>query len=145
MRGRKKRGGVGVVHESGAKPGFVGGVLEEAADEIRHAGNHLADRDVLANPEAHLARGLLQFRGHPVEHLKFEGGLGQADLLELGDRGPDRSGVVASEGEFDAALSECRGVEWMKARAIRSKQASESDFRLQTGTGQPISSAWIVS
>ena len=107
MRRRKQGGGIGVVHESSAKPRLVGGVLKEPSNEIRHAGNHLADRDVLANPEAHVARGLLQFRGHPVEHLNLEGCLGQTDFFELGDRRPDRSGIVASEGEFDAAAFEC--------------------------------------
>ena len=104
VRRREKRRGVGVVHESRAEPRLVRRVLEQPADEVRHAGDHLADRDVFADAEAHLVRGLLQFGGHAVEHLQFEGGLRKIRLLELGDRGRDGSGVVAAEGELHAAF-----------------------------------------
>jgi hypothetical protein len=56
------------------------------ADEVRHAGDHLADGHVLADAQAHVGGGVLELVGHAVEHLELEGLAGQAALLERGER-----------------------------------------------------------
>ena len=71
-------------------------------------------------------------------------------------RGRPHFSSVASAAAIERALCEpsasftppsprLRGVFSMKYCATRSKHASVSHLRLQTGTGQPCCSAWMVS
>ena len=93
------------VGEARAEPRLVRGVLEQAAHEVRHAGDHLAHRHVLAHAKVHLGAGGLQLVAHAVEHLQLERRAGQAEALDLGERRRDRPGVVRAERELHAALA----------------------------------------
>ncbi len=102
MRAGEKEGWIGVVEEAGLEPGLVGRVLEQAANEIGHAGDHLADGDVLAHAEVHLRGGVLELVGHAVEHLQFECGVGQAAFFQSGEGIGDGADVVRAERELDS-------------------------------------------
>ena len=57
----------------------------------------------------------------------------------------DGADVVRAQGQLDAPLPARRGMASTNIAAIRSKQASVARLSVQTGTGQPIRSAWITS
>ncbi len=82
----------GLAHVLDAEETLVGGILEQAADEIGHAGEQLADGAVFADAVAHLEERHLQFVGHAVERLELVGARVDAEALGLGDdvgAGPD--------------------------------------------------------
>ena len=62
----------GLLDEGLAQEGLVGGVLEQAADQVGHARHDLTDGHVLAHAQPHLDDGVLDGLGHAVEHLDFE-------------------------------------------------------------------------
>ena len=126
--GGEQDGGVGVVEEAGLEPGLVGGVLQQAADEVGHAGDHLADGDVLADAQAHAGAGVLELVGHAVEHLEFNGLAGELAALEPGEGGRDGADVVRAEGELDPAL----------AGLARAGIEEDLDHVLEAAVGLPL-------
>ena len=68
------------------EPGLVRGVLEQAPDEVGHAGDDGADRDVDAGAVALLDDGVAQLLGHAEEHLK----------LDVASRGPARCALTTA-------------------------------------------------
>ncbi len=113
-RGRRRRDqllDVGALGEGVAQERLVGGVLEQAAHEIGHAGNELADRRVLAQPQAERAHGRLDGVAHAVQHLDLEAVVGHAETAGGGHGGRERPHVVAGEGrahDVDALQHEAR-------------------------------------
>ena len=84
----------------GAEESFVGGVLQQAAHQIGHAGQQGADGAIFADPVPALDEGCLQFVRHAKERLEFVGA--GIDLTALGLR----DGVGA---RADVVRGECRG------------------------------------
>ena len=93
-----------VLVEAGAKPRFVGGVLQQAAHQVGHARNHLADGNVLARAQAHFGHCGFQLVRHAVEHLHFERVLREIELLAQGERVSDGAHIVRAQGELDTTL-----------------------------------------
>ena len=97
-----------------AEERLVGGVLQQAAHQVGHARDQLADRGVDPDPLAQQAQGGVDRPGHPVEHLQLDravgqpggpgGGqaVGQATEVVTGEGRPDRAGAV--DQVADAAL-----------------------------------------
>ena len=118
----------------------VGRVLEQAAHEVGHAGDQLADRRVLAQAQAQVAHRRLDRVAHAVQHLDLEGVLGQAERLRASRsrRASERTLWLANAGRI------CCGCSSMM-RARRSYIASLSGLCVNTGTGQPSWAASTVS
>ena len=122
--GRRRRRGdqlldVGALGEGAAQERLVGGVLEQAAHEVGHAGNELADRRVLAQAQAHGAHRRLDGVAHAVQHLDLEAVVGHAaggGRWRWPPRASARCGC-AKAGRTTSTLSSMR-------RARRSKETS---------------------
>ena len=71
---------------AGIEPRLVRRVLEQAAHEIRHAGNDLPDRNVDAGAVPSFGDGCAQTLGHPVQRLELDVGVVEAGLARLDDR-----------------------------------------------------------
>ncbi|MGB7547515.1 MAG: hypothetical protein WBM14_07195, partial [Terracidiphilus sp.] len=85
---------------------MIGGVLEQSADEVGHAGDERADGDVLAQAQAsgddRPAEGLI----HAVEHLDFERGRGQVGRFQRGQGVGDGAQIVRADGQVHAAFAD---------------------------------------
>ncbi len=92
---------VGVVVMAEAQEAGVGGVFQQPAHEVGHAGEQIADRRVEPHAVAEAAQQLALRLGHAVEHLYLEGvGLeAEARGAGQGDRGGAE--VVRAEGRVD--------------------------------------------
>jgi hypothetical protein len=93
----------GLAHVLDAEETLVGGVLEQAADEVGHAGEQFADGAVLADAVAHLQQRGLQFVGHAVERLELVGARIDAEALGLGDGVGDERTLC--EAKFGVTMS----------------------------------------
>jgi hypothetical protein len=144
-RGRRSSSaGVGVVQEAGLEPALVAGVLEQAAHEVGHAGDHLADGDVLAHAQAHLGGGVLELVGHAVEHLEFDAPRAAGRAARA--RRARRRWSARCASPSASFTPPCRRVRprlghasrkiWPSARSTRRSATSP-----HTGQGQPCCSA----
>jgi hypothetical protein len=88
-----------IVHEVSPQESFVGAVLEEAADEIRHSREELPDRGIVPNGVSHLPQRAFRRLGHPIEHLELEGLTGDASFLRSDQHRGDRPDVVGAGGK----------------------------------------------
>src|ERR1043166_1699292 len=86
-----------ILGEFGAQKSFVGSVLEQTANEIRHAAEQLADRTIFANAIAQVDKCALDRSGHAVEQLELKPA--RWDFKFMGDclRGGDAPNVVRAE------------------------------------------------
>ncbi|MDZ7726945.1 MAG: hypothetical protein U5Q44_01415 [Dehalococcoidia bacterium] len=80
------------------EPGLVGGVLEQAADQVGHPRDELASGDVDADQVAKLGDGLAEPFGHSVEHLEFNVLARKAGDLGADHGLGDASRVVRGKG-----------------------------------------------
>ena len=87
-----------VPHELPAEDGLIGGVFQQAADEIRHAGDEFAQRRIDAKPVARLHDRILQGFRHPMQHLNLDGQLVQALAFGFRHRQRDMAQVMRAEG-----------------------------------------------
>ena len=72
MGASRQLGGVGAAGVRGEE-GVVGGVLEQAADEVGHAGHEVADRAVGADTAAGGGDRGLRVVAQPAQDLELEG------------------------------------------------------------------------
>ena len=100
------------VGEAGPQPGLVRRVLQQPADEIGHAGNHLADGHVLANADVAGGDGRAKLVGHAGELLHFIGGGGEIVLFQQGQDVSDGADVVRAGGQLYAAFVR-HGAAWI--------------------------------
>ena len=77
---------------------LVGGVLEEPAHEVGHAGQQVADRAVLPHAPAARHQRRLELVRHPVEGLELVGPRVDPEPLGLRDRVRAGADVVRGEG-----------------------------------------------
>ena len=90
---------LGILGKALAQEGFVGGVLQQAAHQVAHAGNHVAVGAVQADAAGHLEDALADRFGHAVQHLEFVARFRHAQFLgHLHDR-RDGADVVGGAGE----------------------------------------------
>jgi hypothetical protein len=94
------RGG-GVVGKLRLEKSFVRSVFEQPPHEIRHAGQQLAHRTILAHAITHLDQGALDRARHSIKQLKFEPALIDAELMRVGLRVRNAADVVRTEGRGD--------------------------------------------
>ncbi len=76
---------------------FVRRVLQETADEVRHAGDEIAHRRVDAHAKSEPAKRSVHRLRHSVEKLMLDGRVGQAARPRAGDPVGDAAHVVAAE------------------------------------------------
>src|ERR1043166_7763391 len=86
-----------ILGEFGAQKSFVGSVLEQTANEIRHAAEQLADRTIFANAIAQVDKRTLDRAGHAVEQLELTPARRDLQLVRDGLRGGDAAHVVRAE------------------------------------------------
>ena len=72
-------------------------VFEQPPDQIGHARHELSERGVDADAMTHLGEGPRLLFGHAVEHLQFEGSVGNLELLGTGQRVRQAAQVVTAE------------------------------------------------
>ena len=113
-----------------AQERLVGGVLEQAPDEVRHAGEELAVGRVDADWAIPRDEGLLDRLGHAVEHLGTRSAVSAPGFRGRGHGVSHRADVVAADA---AHVAGCCSMTW----ACLSNMASVSHFFVKTGTGQP--------
>ncbi len=99
--GRVLQEGIDVrfLDEALAQERLVGGVLQQAAHQVGHAGDHLAVGAVEAHPPGDLEQALAHRFGHAVEDLEFVAFFGDAEGLGCFQDGGDRADVVRAAGE----------------------------------------------
>ena len=86
----------------------VGGVLEQAAHEVGHAGHEVADRAVGAHAQARAGDRLLERVAEAAQDLQLEVLVLAAGEPVVGDRVGDRAQVVARDGHAQAAARRAR-------------------------------------
>ena len=86
-----------VLGESVADEALVARVLEQPADQVRHARHELADRRVDPQPQTAALDGGLHRLGHAVQHLDLEPRVGDALRSCVRDRVGKRAQVVRAE------------------------------------------------
>jgi hypothetical protein len=87
--------------EPASEERLVRGVLEQAAHEVGHARDQLAERHVDAHALAAVREGPGQRRRHPEEDLDLHPRLGKPGRLTRGQRVRERADVVAAHREVD--------------------------------------------
>ena len=92
---------VGVIVVAEAEEARVRGVLEQAAHEVGHAREEIADRRVEADAMAEIAQEVAFRLGHAVEHLKLERAGLEAELVCVGEDDGHGAQVVRAEGGVD--------------------------------------------
>ena len=87
-----------VVGEARPQKRRVGGVLEQPANQVRHAGQKLAERRVDADALAEPDQGVLHRVGHAVEHLNLEAAVGGSPIVWASGQGVSQAAdVMAGE------------------------------------------------
>ena len=89
------------VREALAQEGFVGGVFQQAAHEIGHAGDQLSVGAIEAHTASHVAQALAYGFGHAVKHLKFIAFFGNVQLPRILHDRRDAAHVVRCAREID--------------------------------------------
>ena len=85
-------------HEPLADEGLVGRVLEQPPNEVRHAGDEVADRRVDADPEAEPSERRVHRLRHAVEELQLDRVVAHPGGPSARDGVGDAPKAVASEG-----------------------------------------------
>jgi len=113
-----------VLGEALAQEGFVRGVLQEAADQIAHPRDQLAEGRVHPHALAHLHQDIVDGLPHAVEHLELHGAVGQAQVA--------RGGL--GEGKAPHVVGPHGGAQVAVARVLQQAQQAP----LEAGVGLPL-------
>ena len=124
----------------GGEEGVVGGVLEQAAHEVGHAGDEVADRAVRADLAAGGGDRGLRVVAQPAQDLELE--VLVADLLGVRVGGGVRR---SSAGCGEAIATRTVGVASIRRLVSVSKLRSHSRRSVNTGGAQPFWAAWTTS
>ena len=119
LRWRDERVGLPSLDVAVPDERLVRRVLEQATDEVRHAGYEIADRRVHACAHAEVLHCFVQGLGHPVQHLHFDRVVGQVLGARRAHGKGDAAGVVARERGPDVAVGGA-GDEHRRARLVGS-------------------------
>ncbi len=93
------------VGEARAEPRLVRRVFQQPADEIGHAGDHLADGGVLPDSHAVFAQREAELIAHARELLSLQGRFRQIVFFEERQDERDGADIVRAGGQLDAALA----------------------------------------
>lgn len=88
-----------MICEALSEEGLIGGVFEEAADEIGHAGDHFAVRAVEADASCSIAKTVTDGFSHSVEDLKFVTILRDVKTVSNLHNGGDRADIMGTASE----------------------------------------------